>query len=424
MTSYPAVFRVRQRFLRVRVDDVAAEVHHQLAALALDQRIHPGQTVAITVGSRGIANIDRIVQAAVAFLHRLGASPFLVPAMGSHGAATAEGQRKIIEGYGITESYCGCPIRSSMETVVVGRADEGFPIHVDGHALRADHVLLCNRIKPHTQFDGSIQSGLVKMLLVGLGKHAGAKTYHAAFQDHGFDRIVRGVGRRLFNECHVVGGLAIVENAYDETARIVGVRPERIFEREAELLQLAEQWMARLPFAKVDILVLDEIGKNISGAGMDTNVVGRKQHADLPASDRLVQVKRIVARSLTAESHGNATGIGLADFCTRRLAQQVDRHSTWINGVTAGHLDAVKLPPEFATDREILAAALTTIGLTAPHEARLLWVRNTLVLDEVECSAAYLAEACARDDLEVLTGARALPFDAAGDLPPSMARLT
>lgn len=420
MMVYPKLFRLRQTFPRPRVEDVPAEVHRQLASLGLGEKIRPGERVAITVGSRGIANIDRILPAVVQVLRQLGAKPFLFPAMGSHGGGTAEGQRKIVEGYGITESLCGCPIRSSLETVVVGRAAEGFPIHADRHAFEADHVLLCNRIKPHTQFAGPIQSGLLKMLLIGLGKYAGAQIYHRAFQDHGFEHVVRSVAGRLIDACHVVGGLAVVENAADETAEVAGVAVEEIFEREAQLLTRAWQLLPRLPFPTGDVLIVDEIGKDISGAGMDTNVIGRKQYADPAGGDTSVRIKRVIARSLTAASHGNATGIGLADFCTERLIAQINQRATWINGMTAGHIEAVKTPPALATDREILDAALTTIGLTMPDQARLQWIRNTADLTDVECSVAYLDEACSRDDLEVLTEGRAMPLDAAGDLPSAM----
>jgi hypothetical protein len=424
MVVYPKLFRLRQTFQRPRVEDVPAEVRRQLAKLGLDKKIRPGERVAITAGSRGIANIDRILQTVVQVLRQSGAEPFIFPAMGSHGGGTAEGQQKIIDGYGITEARCGCPIRSSLETVVVGQAAEGFPIHADRYAFEADHVLLCGRIKPHTQFAGPIQSGLLKMLLIGLGKYAGAQIYHRAFQDHGFQQIVRSVAGRLLEACHVVGGLAVVENADDATAEIAGVAPQEIFEREAELLTRAWQLLPRLPFRTADVLIVDELGKDISGAGMDTNVVGRKQYADPAGGETAVRVKRIIARGLTAASHGNATGIGLADFCTERIVAQMDQRATWINGMTAGHLDAVKTPPSFATDRAILDAALTTIGLTPPAQARLQWIRNTRDLTQVECSVAYLDEARGRDDLEVITEAREMPLDAAGHLPPTMGSLT
>ncbi|MEX0938717.1 MAG: lactate racemase domain-containing protein [Pirellulales bacterium] len=423
MIQYPKIFRLRQKFSRPRVEDIPATVEQELLRLSLAQCVRPGQSVAITAGSRGIANIHLIIKAIVGHFRSIGAQPFIVPAMGSHGGGTAEGQRKLIESYGITEEFCGCPIRSSMETVVVCEAEEGFPVHIDRLAYEADHVLVCGRVKPHTAFTGSIESGLMKMMLIGLGKHAGAKVYHAAIQDYSFDQIVRSVGRHVLKRCNVVAGLAIVENAYDETARLQAVAPEEFEPREQELLQLAKEWMPRLPFDRVDVLLIDEMGKNISGSGMDTNVIGRKYYENVAAPDEFPKVKRIVTRGLTRETHGNAIGIGIVDFCTQRLAESIDRHSTWINGWTASHIGVVKMPPAFETDRAILDAALPTIGLTPPERAKVLWIRNTLDLAEVECSAVFLDDAQQRDDLEVLSPLRDLPLDAQGNLPLSQAEL-
>lgn len=419
MTRYPRFFRVHQTFERPRVEQPADMVERQLATLRLAERIRPGQSVAVTAGSRGIANIAPITRAIVAHLHALGAEPFLVPAMGSHGGATPEGQRAVLEHYGVTESYCGCPIRSSMETVVVCQSAHGFPVHFDRLAYEADHVIVCNRVKPHTMFAGAIESGLMKMLLIGLGKAAGAKIYHQAILDHSFDEIVRSVAAEVIAKCRIAAGLAIVENAYDETAQITAVAPAEFETRERELLLLAKQWMPRLPFERVDVLLIDEMGKNISGSGIDTNVVGRKYNDSAAVAGEKPVVRRIVARSLTPASNGNALGIGIADFCTRRLADAIDEHSTRTNGLTSSHIGAVKRPLTYDTDREILDAALPTIGLTAPAAAKILWIRNTLDLAEVECSEAYFDEVQRRDDLELLSALRPLPFDPHGNLPAS-----
>jgi hypothetical protein len=337
--------------------------------------------------------------------------------MGSHGGATATGQCEVIASYGITEEFCGCPIRASMDTEVVGQAPEGFPVHVDRYACQADHVILCGRIKPHTDFTGEIESGLMKMMLLGLGKYNGAKIYHRAFQDYSFDQIVRSVGGLVLERCHIAAGVAIVENAYDETALIEAIGPKEILEREKQLLVLAKKWMPRLPFEKVDILIVDEMGKNISGAGMDSNVIGRKTYASQAADNEFPKVLRIVIRNLTEASHGNAIGIGMAEFCTTRLIEQHDRHATWTNILTSGNLQVVKYPLNFDTDREILDAALPTIGLTEPADAKILWIKNTLKVGEVECSAAYFPQAKKRDDLEILTQLRDLPLDLSGNLP-------
>lgn len=420
MNEYPLLFRVRQTFERPVVDDIPGEVESQLAGLSLGERVKPGETVAITAGSRGIANIHIIIKAAVDHFKSLGAVPIIVPAMGSHGGGTAEGQRKIIEAYGITEEFCGCEIRSSMDTVVVCEAEEGFPVHFDRIASEADHVVVCGRVKPHTGFVGDIESGLMKMMLIGLGKHTGAKIYHRAIIDYNFGQIVRSVAREVLSKCSIVAGLAIVENGYDETAKIAAVAPPEFEDREKELLILARQWMPKVPFKSADILLVDEIGKNISGSGMDTNVVGRKYNDHKAAEDEHPKVKRIVVRSLTKETHGNACGIGMSEFCRSRVLDQMDVSITRINSLTGGHGTAAVPSLDFATDREILDNALPTIGLTEPPDAKLMWIRNTLDVAEVECSTAYLEEAKTRDDLEIIVPPRSLPFDDDGNLPDSV----
>ncbi|HEX4132636.1 MAG TPA: lactate racemase domain-containing protein [Pirellulales bacterium] len=418
MSAYPLLFRVRQTFEAPRVDDIQATVHAELKRLALEKRIKSGQSVAITAGSRGIANIALILRSAVEHLKSIGAKPFIVPAMGSHGGGTVEGQVGILSGYGITEAYVGCPIRATMETVVVCQTAEKFPVHFDRYAFEADHVLVCGRVKPHTGFSGDIESGLMKMMLIGLGKHTGATIYHRAIQNYSFAQIIRSVAGNVLSKCRVVAGLGIVENGYDETALIRAVTHEEFEAREKELLVQAKRWMPRLPFPKTDILIIDEIGKNISGTGMDTNVVGRKESRMATAvQDTSGPVGRIVVRSLTEATHGNATGIGLADFCTSRAARQVDARKTAVNCITGIHPEAARIPLHFDTDREVLDAALATIGLVEPPDARLAWIHNTLDLAEVECSMAYLDEARQRDDLEIIVDPRPIPFDEQGNLP-------
>ena len=405
--SFPPMFRVRQQFERPQIANIDAEVHMQLERLRLDQKVKAGQSVAITAGSRGIANIHLVIRAAVAHFKKLGANPFIVPAMGSHGGGTAEGQRAIVEGYGITEEFVGCPILSSMETVIVCRTKEGIPVHFDRFAFEADHVVVCGRVKPHTNFVGEIESGLAKMMLIGLGKHEGAKIYHRAIQDYSFPQILESVASEVLTRCRIVAGIGIVENGYDETALIEAVAPEHFEAREKQLLLKARKWMPKLPFERVDILLIDEIGKNISGAGMDTNVVGRKFYDHRAAEDEFPKVKRIAIRGLTPETHGNAAGIGMAEFCTTRTVEQVDWH---ITGAAA--------PADYETDREVLEMALQAIGLVEPPDAKVLWIKNTLHLAEVECSAAYWEDARQRDDLEILTDPRELQFDERGDLIP------
>jgi hypothetical protein len=261
----------------------------------------------------------------------------------------------------------------------------------------------------------------MKMMLIGLGKHEGAKIYHRAIQDYSFGQIVRSVAREVLSKCHIAAGVATVENSYDETARIEAVAPREIEDREKQLLVLAKKWLPRLPFAGADVLLIDEIGKNISGTGMDTNVVGRKFLDHRAADHETPKIRNIVIRSLTEETHGNATGIGLAEFCLSRVVEQMDVQVTRTNCMTGGHAVGAMLPVHYATDREILDTVLQIIGLTDPPDAKLMWIHNTLDVVEVECSTAYLDEARSRSDLTILTDPRPLPLDARGMLPP-MAR--
>ncbi len=417
MSEYPQVFRVKQCFERPRVDDVAAEVERQLATLALAQQVRPGQTVAITAGSRGIANLAVILRAIVDHFRRLGAQPLLIPAMGSHGGGTAEGQRELLRAYDVTESFCGCPVQSSMETVVVCQAAEGFPVHFDRYAFQADHVVVCGRVKPHTNFVGEIESGLMKMLLIGLGKHEGAKIYHRAIKDHSFDKIVHSVANQVLARCSILAGLAILENGYDQTAAIEAVRPQDFATREKVLLKQARRWMPRLPFDRADLVLIDRIGKDISGTGMDTNLVGRKFGIHEAAEDEWPKIRYIGIRGLTEATRGNATGLGLAEFCLSRVLQQRDDPITRMNCLTGGHGIAAMTPLDYPTDRQMLDAVLPTIGLTEPQNAKCMWICDTLHVGQLECSAAYWDAAQDRSDLEILCPPRPLPIRSDGNLP-------
>lgn len=411
----PQMIRVQQNFDATRVDDIDQTVASQLAQLP---SVSAGQTVAISAGSRGIANIAEIIKAAASHFRAQGAVPIIVPAMGSHGGGTADGQRGIIESYGITEEFTGAEIRATMETVIVDETPQGIPVHFDKHAWEADHVLVCGRVKPHTGFVGEIESGLHKMMLIGLGKHEGAKIYHRAIQDYSWIEIVTAVAQSVLEKCQVIGGLAIVENAYDETALLEAVAPTDFLQREKELLCLAKDWMPKLPFPKVDLLVIDEIGKNISGSGMDTNVIGRKysDHAATDTDD--VSCKRIFVRGLTEETHGNACGLGMAEVTNRRTIESVDQNATAINALTGGHPSAAALPISFETDRECIEAVIPTIGLTDPEAAGVVQITNTLLVSEVLVSEAFSESIAARDDLEVLEGPLPMEFDDTDNLIP------
>jgi hypothetical protein len=370
----------------------------------------------VGAGSRGIANIDAIVGATVRYLQDLGARPFVFPAMGSHGGGTAEGQLSVLAHYGITEATMGCPVRATMDVVQVGEALD-LPVWLDRYAAEADWIGLVNRIKPHTDFKGSIESGLFKMMAIGLGKHKGAIQYHRANIRHGYETVITAVGREVLGRARIGFGLGILENGYDETAQLEAFVADDLEAGERRLLKDAREWMARLPFSPLDILVVEEIGKNISGAGMDTNVIGRPSnpHEPFPADPRILW---IVALDLTEESYGNATGIGNADFATRRLVDKIDMKPTLINCITACTPNGAKVPATYDTDREAIETALSCIGLTPPEEARVIRIKNTLRLGEIEVSEALMAEVTQRRDLSPLSSPRMLAFDAAGTLVP------
>ncbi len=415
--SYPKFVRVRQTFERLVVADVAAAVRGALERLALGRAIKPGHTVALTAGSRGIANIPVVLRATVDFLKGIGARPFVIPAMGSHGGGTAEGQREILESYGITEAFVGAPIRASMEVVSLGATPEGFPVVLDKHASQADHVGVVGRVKPHTAYHGPVESGLLKMMMIGLGKHAGALEYHRILLEQPYDLVVRSVSRHMRARAPIAFGLAVVENAYDETARIDAVAPPDFEPREEELLTLARRWLPRLPLDAADLLVVDEIGKDVSGSGMDTNVVGRKRAARLGQTNfPQPQMRNIFVRGLTEKTHGNAAGIGLADFTTTRLVKAMNYKATVINCLTAGYPEGAFLPVQFDSDREVLDAALAIAGTRRPEETRVLHIRNTLCVEELDVSEACLDEADRRTEFRPVGAARPVTFDAAGNV--------
>jgi len=410
--------RLRQHFERPRVDDVAGATRVALERLELGRSIKPGHTVALTAGSRGIANIPVLLRGVVDVLQKLGAKPFLIPAMGSHGGGTAEGQRKVLESYGITESFVGAPIKASMDVISLGDCDAGYPVVLDKHASEADHIGVIGRIKPHTGFHGPIESGLCKMMMIGLGKHVGALNYHRILLDEPYDKVVRSVARMMQATGRIAFGLGLVENAYDETALIEAIRPADFMAREEALLVKARQWLPRLPYREADLLIVDEIGKEISGSGMDTNVVGRKRAFRTKPPENQPNMRFIFVRGLSAHTHGNATGIGYADFTTMRLVKSMNYHATVINCMTSGYPDGANLPVHLETDREVVDGALRIIGNRAPEQARVLHIRNTLKVEEVEVSEPCLADQREQGVFSVLGPPNPMAFDSQGNMAP------
>jgi hypothetical protein len=398
------------------VKDIRGTVESELKKLSLEKKVKPGQRVAITAGSRGVANIAEILRATADFLKSLGARPFIFPAMGSHGGATAAGQLALLAHYQITETSMEVPILASMEAAEIGKTEDGVPVYVDRHALEADQIVVVNRIKPHTKFKAPIESGLMKMMAIGMGKQRGADYYHKAALHYTFYKIIVDAGRVVLKKTPVLCGLGTVENGYDETAMIVGLRPEEIEREEERLLTEAKRMMPRLPFDEIDLLIVDEIGKDISGVGIDPNVTGRNRDL-IGVFPHPTNAKRIFVRDLTDHSNGNATGIGLVDITTNRLVNKINYQAMYMNTITGISLEKAAVPMHFETDREAIEVALGSIGLTPPEESRIVRIRNTLHLDEVEVSEVYEKDVRKRPDLEILEGPNPMIFDAQSNLP-------
>jgi len=409
--------RVRQRFDPRAVSDVCGAVVAELGKLHLPELINPGDTVAITAGSRGIANLALVVKSIVSELRKIGSKPFVVPAMGSHGGATAEGQREVIRHYGITEEAVGAPVKSSMDVVQIGETEDGLPVLVGKDAYEANHIVVLNRIKSHTDFSGAIESGLMKMLAIGLGKREGANLYHRAFFKTSFSHVITTVARAVLSTGKVAFGVGLVENAYGKTAKIGAMRAPELKSTEEKLLVEAKKLAGRLPFDELDLLIVDEMGKNISGTGMDTKIIGRLMQNFEPEPEKPA-ILRIFVRDLTEESNGNACGIGIADFTTTRLVNKIDRKATYMNSITALGPQKSRIPFYYDTDREAIENALETVGLTKPRDCSVVRIKNTLHLSEVEISSSLLEKAKSRPDLEIIGELSEMGFDENGDLKP------
>jgi len=394
--------------------DPAGEAVVALDGVSLSPSQLQGKRIAVAVGSRGIASLAEIVRAACHWLLARGARPFVFPAMGSHGGATAEGQRKVLTEYGVTPEFLGVEIRSSMETVQALTTAEGFPVFTDRNAWESDGVLVINRVKPHTRFSGKIGSGLLKMITIGLGKHRGALECHRLANRHGSQLVIRSVAGAVLGSGKILAGLALVENSRHEVAVIRALRPEDIIPVEEELLVLARSLQPRIPFSKLHLLIVDEIGKDVSGAGMDTNVIGR----DLESRNgNAPEIDLIYARDLTEETSGNALGVGLADLIHERLYRKIDYQKMHVNAATSLNPWVARVPIWFSTDRDALDFALRLLGGPDPAEQRIVSIRNTLSLDRILVSEALAAEGAGLPDWRLRPEGEALEFDGDGNLP-------
>lgn len=396
------------------VENLAAEIRRALASLPLPD-LH-GREIAVAVGSRGIARLREIVRAAVGWLKDHGANPFAFPAMGSHGGSTAEGQRAVLDEYGVTPEYIGCEIRSDMETVGLGSTSEGFQVFMDRNAWQAGTVLVINRVKPHTDFYGRIESGMVKMMAIGMGKADGARECHRAIRKYGNERAIRAAASVVLASGRILAGLGVVENELHQIARVCAAAPPTLIGVEEEALELARRLVARLPFSKLDLLMVDEMGKNISGSGMDTKVIGRGVKTPPEMAPSAPDIRVIYVRDLTHQSGGNALGAGLADLMHERLRRKIDPEKTYINARTSLNLPVCGLPLWAPSDRVALDLALGSIGSPGASEQRLAWIRSTLELDRIAISEALTEEARALKGWRLAPGVVIPEFDELGNL--------
>ncbi|AEP00940.1 lactate racemase domain-containing protein [Heyndrickxia coagulans] len=414
--SFPKLAKIKQTFQAESLKDIPGTIKDEFIRVNADKKIKPGMEIAITAGSRGIANIPLIVKSVADEIKKRGAKPFVIPAMGSHGGATADGQVEVLKGLGITEEFTGCEIRSSMDAVEVGVTSAGIPVYVDKNAYNADGIIVMGRVKPHTDFKNKIESGILKMASIGMGKHKQALALHT-YGIKGISEMMPEVGKIAIRKSNVLFGIAIVENAYDETAIIEALEPTRIEEREKELLQKAFSLMPSLPVNDIDILVVDEIGKNYSGTGMDTNIIGRIRVLGVKEPEK-PNIKYIIASDLSEESHGNALGIGLADLTTKRLVEKIDYQAMNENVITSTFLDRAKIPIILDNDREALKAALRANWGIAWEGARIVRIPNTLHIGELYVSETIFNELKNKENIEVLEPLKEIDFDEEGYFRP------
>jgi hypothetical protein len=410
-----APFRILER-VAPRLPGIAAlekEIHQSLARLQLPPSRLRGKRIAVACGSRGIANLAEIVRAICSWLKARGAEPFVFPAMGSHGGATDEGQRKVLEEYGVTREGVGAEVRSSMEAVPLGQTPEGFEVFLDANAARADGIIVMNRVKPHTDFSGAIESGLLKMLAVGAGKREGAVQTHRAGRKFGFERVIRSMSAVTLASGKILCGLGVVENEFHQIALVRAALPEGVVGMEEELLVEAKRLVPRLPFEDLHLLVVDEMGKNISGTGMDTKVIGRG--ANFPSTDRS-GILLIYVRDLTEPSAGNALGVGLADVIHERVFRKIDFSKTYINVRTSLNPPMARTPMHLPNDREALGFALGALGSPDESEQRIAWIRNTLDLNRVAVSAPLAREALELSGWRLREEVLTAEFNPQGDL--------
>lgn len=410
----PRMFRIRQKFPRERIlpEEIPEVIERLLSEEKFASQIKPGMRIAITAGSRGIANIALITKCIAGFVKAMGAEPFVVPAMGSHGGATAEGQTAILNSYGITEEYIGCPILSSMEVKKIGVNEEGMGVYIDRYAAEADGIIVSCRIKPHTAFRGPYESGIMKMMTIGLGKQHGAEVCHEAGFKH-MAKYVPMFGRAILENAPVLFAVASIENAYDETAKLAAVNADEVVEKEPPLLKEAFANMPRILVDECDVLVVDQIGKNFSGDGMDPNITGT---FCTPYASGGIRSQRVCVLDLSPETHGNGIGLGYSSATTKRVFDQLDLSSMYPNAITCTVLGGVRIPIVMESDREAIQVCVRTCNEIDKENPRIVRIPNSLHIEYIMLSEAYYDEIKENPDIEILSEPEYLPFDEEGNL--------
>jgi hypothetical protein len=410
----PRMLPVRQHFPDRSIPDVRGEVLRQLSSRQFASRVPAGSRIAIGVGSRGISNIAAITRAAVDYWKSQGSQPFIFPAMGSHGGATAEGQADVLAHYGIHQATMDCPVVSSLEVVSTGRTSEGIETFMDRSAFESDGAMVIGRVKWHTDFSGKLESGLFKMTAIGLGKFAGAQRYHSYAYKLGLEHVIRTVGRQVLASGKIIGGLAILEDANHNTSRLVAAPAEEMERTDEELLLQVRGWMGRLPLP-LDVLIVDEIGKNISGSGMDSKVVNRSVHGESNPWPDTPRMERIFIRDLSPGSYGNAMGVGMADVVHDRLLAKIDWETTLINSLTANTPTEIRTPIHFRSDRECLERISTVVGRLDPLEVTYGWIKNTMELGFLRLSENLRDKIVENSTLEIVGPAEEIELEQGGN---------
>lgn len=409
--SIPRFVKVRQVFDGPVVENIVRTTRTELTKKELQDRIKPNQKIAICVGSRGIANLAKVVKETVNYVKEKGATPIIFPTMGSHGTATAEGQRAILADFGITSESMGAEILSCMDVVQVGTIKDGTPVYVEKNLPDMDGIIIINRIKPHTSFSGNIESGIIKMAVIGLGKHKGAETCHKLnFKDFA-PRLIE-MSRIIINKLPIIFGIGLIENAYDQTAEIVTIPAEKVEEIEPQLLKKAKSYMPKILFANLDVLIIDQIGKNISGSGADPNITGRNTSPYKKAD--FIPPKRVVIRDLTKETEGSAVGMGAADFITEKIYNKFDMTKTYINCITSTNNGGAFMPMVMRNDYFAIKGGIKTCNRLDLDNARIVRIKNTLELENIYISESLLEEAKNNQNIEILSEPFELKFDEEG----------